>query len=139
MGKRSRGVLLLGFVLLGLAGCTDPARQAPAGTVGMRGDPSQQSLEANTVTYSARGVVRELNPTGLTITIEHEGIAGFMPAPGIVSFPVTGAELFEGIEVGTTVDFEIRHNPAETRIVKLVVISPPASPSAPLGGGPPAP
>lgn len=126
--SRRREVLGLGILLVvGFVACSDPARQTPRGTVAQPGE----ELETATVTYRGRGIVRALNPAGLTITIEHDGIAGFMPAAAVISFPVASAELFEGIDVDDLVEFVIEHNPAGTKIVELseaALLPPPPSP-----------
>lgn len=120
MRRRAVGVLGLGILLVaGLTSCGDPAKQAPQGTVATRQAPPGQELEANTFTYRGRGIVREINREGLTITIEHQGIPGFMPVPSVLSFMVANAELLQDVEVGDAVEFVLQHNPAETKIIEL--------------------
>ena len=135
MGRRAVGVFGLAVLLVtGLTSCGDPAKQAPQGTVATRQAPPGKELEANTFTYRGRGIVREINRGGLTITIEHQGIPGFMPVPSVLSFMVANEELLQDIEVDDAVEFVLQHNPAETKIVELtktVLTSPSAPPTSP--------
>jgi hypothetical protein len=124
MRRQAVGVLGLGILLVaGLTSCGDPAKQAPQGTVATRQAPPGKELEANTFTYRGRGIVREINREGLTITIEHQGIPGFMPVPSVLSFMVANAELLQDVEV-------LQHNPAETKIIELTeaVVTPSTTP-----------
>ena len=58
-------------------------------------------------TWDARGVVRALSPAEYRVSIEHGDIEGLMSAM-TMDLAVYEAELFEGLEVGATVDFTLR-------------------------------
>jgi len=57
-------------------------------------------------TYSARGLVRDLDPTQKTVTIQHDAIPGFMPAM-TMPFVILDTNEMTGLAPGDTVAFQI--------------------------------
>ena len=60
-----------------------------------------------TETWEARGVVRAVSPAEHRVSIEHGEIEGLMSAMKM-DLTVYEPELFEGLDVGATVDFTLR-------------------------------
>lgn len=57
--------------------------------------------------YAARGVVRAIDPSSLSITIAHENVEGYMPAM-TMPFTLTSASQVQGLSVGDAIDFRFR-------------------------------
>jgi protein SCO1/2 len=68
--------------------------------------------------YSALGVVREIDAAEGQVTIAHEEIEGFMPAM-TMNFDVAAAGLLEGIEPGMKVSFELLRDGTTLSITSL--------------------
>lgn len=68
--------------------------------------------------YHGVGVVKNLNPKGPAIEIDHGDIEGLMPAMQM-EFPVTDARLLNGIAVDDRIDFTIENNAGEMRVTDI--------------------
>lgn len=78
-------------------------------------DPSSNSTPASgpaaavqTTQYKAVGVVKALDPKAPAIEIDHGDVEGLMPAMQM-EFPVTDANLLNGLAVNDRIDFTIEN------------------------------
>jgi len=69
-------------------------------------------------TYKAVGVVRAIDPAAGKITLDHEDIAGYMPAMQM-NEAVSDAKMLEAVRVGDRVEFEIERTGAQLVVTKL--------------------
>jgi len=86
--------------------------QQPAAT------PSGPAAAVATTSYQGVGIVVSLNTKRPGIEINHEDIAGLMPAMQM-EFPVTDAALLNGISVNDRIDFTIENGTGEMRITAI--------------------
>ncbi len=69
-------------------------------------------------TYTATGVVRQVDRDTPQVTIAHREIEGFMPAM-TMNFDVADGALLEGIEPGIEVSFELERDGTSLRVTSL--------------------
>ena len=69
---------------------------------------SGPAAAVQTTHYKAVGVVKALNPKGPAIEIDHGDVEGLMPAMQM-EFPVTDANLLNGLAVNDRIDFTIEN------------------------------
>ena len=68
--------------------------------------------------YKATGVVKALNPKGPAIEIDHGDVEGLMPAMQM-EFPVTDANLLNGLAVNDKIDFTIENATDGMKVVAI--------------------
>jgi Cu/Ag efflux protein CusF len=71
-----------------------------------------------TNSYQGVGVVKSLNPKAPAIQIDHGDIEGLMPAMQM-EFPVTDANLLNGIAVNDRIDFTVENGPSEMKVTAI--------------------
>jgi Cu/Ag efflux protein CusF len=97
-----RRVIVACGTLIVLSGCGAPSNKQSAPT------PTGPAAAVQTNSYAAVGVVKKLypNPKAPAIEIDHGDVEGLMPAMQM-EFPVTDANLLNGIAVDDKIDFTI--------------------------------
>ena len=80
--------------------------------------PSEPATAAQSNSYHGTGVVISLNPKAPAIEIKHGDIEGLMPGMQM-EFPVTDANLLNGIAVNDQIDFTIENNNGEMRVTGI--------------------
>ena len=68
--------------------------------------------------YKAVGVVKALDPKGPAIEIDHGDVEGLMPAMQM-EFPVTDANLLNGLAVNDRIDFTIENATDGMKVVAI--------------------
>ena len=68
--------------------------------------------------YKATGVVKAVNPKGPAIEIDHGDVEGLMPAMQM-EFPVTDANLLNGLVVNDKIDFTIENATDGMKVVAI--------------------
>ena len=100
-----------------LAGCNRGDRGSGPITVSSP-SPTGPAAAVQTDSYRGVGVVKSLNPKLPGIEIDHEDIAGLMPAMQM-EFPVTDGALLNGIAVNDRIDFTIENGTGEMRVTAI--------------------
>lgn len=80
--------------------------------------PTGPAAAVQSNSYQGVGVVKSLNPKAPAIEIDHGDIEGLMPAMQM-EFPVTDANLLNGIGVNDRIDFTIENNAGVMRITAI--------------------
>ena len=107
-------VLVLAFV----AACgVHESRQQPASTP-TQTPASGPAAAVQSNQYKAEGVVKALNPKGPAIEIDHGDVEGLMPAMQM-EFPVTDANLLNGLAVNDRIDFTIENATDGMKVVAI--------------------
>ena len=105
-------IACLALILLAACGGNKaPATQSSSPT------PSGPAAAVQSNSYHGVGVVKSLNPKGPAIEIDHGDIEGLMPAMQM-EFPVTDANLLNGIAVNDRIDFTIE-NGTEMKVTAI--------------------
>lgn len=68
--------------------------------------------------YKAVGVVKALNPKGPAIEIDHGDVEGLMPAMQM-EFPVTDANLLNGLAINDRIDFTIENATDGMKVIAI--------------------
>jgi Cu/Ag efflux protein CusF len=68
--------------------------------------------------YKGEGVVKALNPKAPSIEIDHGDIGTLMPAMQM-EFPVTDANLLNGLAVNDRIDFTVENAPNGVKVVAI--------------------
>jgi Cu/Ag efflux protein CusF len=68
--------------------------------------------------YKGEGVVKALNPKAPSIEIDHGDLGPLMPAMQM-EFPVTDANLLNGLAVNDRVDFTVENAPEGMKVVAI--------------------
>jgi len=68
--------------------------------------------------YKGEGMVKALNPKAPSIEINHGDIDGLMPAMQM-EFPVTDANLLNGLAVNDRIDFTVENAPEGMKVVAI--------------------
>jgi Cu/Ag efflux protein CusF len=105
-------VALLTLTLL--TACGSGAKQTASSTP----TPSGPAAAVQTNSYQGVGVVKSLNPKAPAIEIDHVDIEGLMPAMQL-EFPVTDANLLNGIAVNDRIDFTVENGPSEMKVTAI--------------------
>ena len=105
-------IALLALVLLTACG------RGPQQTTSNNTTPSGPAAVAQSNSYHGVGVVKSLNPKAPAIEIDHGDIEGLMPAMQM-EFPVTDANMLNGIAVNDRIDFTIETNAGEMRVTAI--------------------
>ena len=80
--------------------------------------PSGPAAAVQSNQYKATGVVKALNPKGPAIEIDHGDVEGLMPAMQM-EFPVTDANLLNGLTVNDKIDFTIENATDGMKVVAI--------------------
>lgn len=108
-------VLVLCLSLTFVAACAVVLPDKPAAT------PTPVSGPAAAVAsnqYKAEGVVKAINQKGPAIEIDHGDVEGLMPAMQM-EFPVTDANLLNGLAVNDRIDFTIENATDGMKVVAI--------------------
>lgn len=92
----------------------EPA-QKPASTPTPASGPAA-AVQSNQ--YKAEGVVKAINQKGPAIEIDHGDIEGLMPAMQM-EFPVTDANLLNGLAVNDRIDFTVENATDGMKVVAI--------------------
>ena len=106
-------MILLALTLL--AAC-EP--KAPSTNQANTPTPSGPAAAVQSNLYHGEGVVKSVNPKAPAIEINHGDIEGLMPAMQM-EFPVTDANLLNGIAVNDHIDFTIENTAGEMRVTAI--------------------
>jgi len=71
-----------------------------------------------TTRYKGEGVVKALNPKAPSIEIDHGDLGPLMPAMQM-EFPVSDANLLNGLAVNDRVDFTVENGPEGMKVVAI--------------------
>jgi protein SCO1/2 len=91
---------------------------------------------ATTQVLTVKGVVKELEPDGKTVVIQHEAIPGYMQAM-TMPFEVRDTNLLRELKAGDSVSFKLAVTPTNGWIADIAVIE--SSSAAPAPQAPPLP
>lgn len=80
--------------------------------------PSGPAAAVQSNSYHGVGVVKSLNPKAPAIEIDHGDIEGLMPAMQM-EFPVTDANILNGIAVNDRIDFTIETKAGQMRVTAI--------------------
>jgi len=89
--------------------------QKPASTPTSASGPAA-AVQSNQ--YKGEGVVKAINPKGPAIEIDHGDIEGLMPAMQM-EFPVTDANLLNGLAVNDRIDFTVENATDGMKVVAI--------------------
>ena len=104
----------LSLVFVAACGVPDSA-QNPASTSAPVSGPA---AAVQSTQYQAEGVVKALNPKGPAIEIDHAEIKGLMDAMQM-EFPVTDANLLNGLAVNDRIDFTVENATDGMKVVAI--------------------
>jgi len=107
-------VLCLSLTFAAACGVYDSA-QKPTSSPAPASGPAA-AVQSNQ--YKAEGVVKAVNPKGPAIEIDHGDIDGLMPAMQM-EFPVTDANLLNGLAVNDRIDFTIENATDGMKVVAI--------------------
>ena len=113
MAHKSRIAFISAALIFSAACNKQPANQqtnAPA--------PTGPAAAVATSLYKGVGIVKSINLKSPAIEIDHEDIAGLMPAMQM-EFPVTDANLLNGIAVNDRIDFTIEAAKGEMKVTAI--------------------
>ena len=79
---------------------------------------SGPAAAVQTTQHKGYGVVKALNPQAPSIEINHGEIEGLMPAMQM-EFPVTDANLLNGLAVNDPIDFTVENAPEGMKVVAI--------------------
>ena len=80
--------------------------------------PSGPAAAVQTTQYKGEGVVKALNPKAPSIEIDHGDIGTLMPAMQM-EFPVTDANLLNGLAVNDRIEFTVENAPEGVKVVAI--------------------
>ena len=80
--------------------------------------PSGPAAAVQTTQYKGEGVVKALNPKAPSIEIDHGDIGTLMPAMQM-EFPVTDANLLQGLAVNDRIEFTVENAPEGVKVVAI--------------------
>ena len=101
--------LTLGVACNRQGSSSQPAKSAPA---------SGPAAAVQSNQYKGVGVVKALNPKAPAIEIDHGDVEGLMPAMQM-EFPVTDANLLNGLAVNDRIDFTIENATDGMKVVAI--------------------
>jgi Cu/Ag efflux protein CusF len=79
---------------------------------------SSPAAAVQTNQYKGSGVVKALNPKAPSIEIDHGDLGALMPAMQM-EFPVTDANLLNGLAVNDRIDFTVENAPDGMKVVAI--------------------
>lgn len=80
--------------------------------------PTGPAAAVASTSYKGVGVVKGIDAKAPAIEIDHEDIAGLMPAMQM-QFPVTDPNLLNGIAVNDHIDFTIENATGEMKVIAI--------------------
>ena len=80
--------------------------------------PSGPAAAVQTTQYKGEGVVKALNPKAPSIEIDHGDLGALMPAMQM-EFPVTDANLLNGLAVNDRIEFTVENAPEGMKVVAI--------------------
>ena len=80
--------------------------------------PSGPAVAVQSSSYKGVGIVKALDPKLPAIEIDHEDIAGLMPAMQM-QFPVTERALLNGLAVNDRIDFMVENGTGEMKVTAI--------------------
>ena len=101
--------------LLFVCACGNEAGPQPASGSTPASGPA---AAVQTTQYKGYGVVKSINPQAPSIEINHGEIEGLMPAMQM-EFPVTDANLLNGLAVNDRIDFTVENAPEGMKVVAI--------------------
>jgi protein SCO1/2 len=101
--------------LLFVWSCGNEAGQKPVSSSTPASGPA---AAVQTSQYKGEGMVKALNPKAPSIEINHGDIDGLMPAMQM-EFPVTDANLLNGLAVNDRIDFTVENAPEGMKVVAI--------------------
>jgi len=112
MAHKSRVVVICAALVV--AACnTQPANKEAASP-----KPTGSAAAVASNSYQGVGVVKAINLKGPAIEIDHQDIEGLMPAMQM-EFPVTDANLLNGIAVNDHIDFTLEAAKGEMKVTAI--------------------
>jgi len=99
-----------GFVAMGANAASEPP------------SPSKK-LERDMSSFEARGVIKELGSDSRTVVVQHEAVAGYMPAM-TMPFKVLDSNELAGLRAGDRISFRLRVTDTESWIDDITRIGP---------------
>lgn len=105
----------LALTLVAACGAVHESAQKPAATPAPVSGPAA-AVQSNQ--YKGEGVVKALNVKGSAIEIDHGDIEGLMPAMQM-EFPVTDANLLNGLAVNDRIDFTVENATDGMKVVAI--------------------
>ena len=84
----------------------------------------KETTASDTQTYAAKGIVKELEPDGKTVVINHEAIPNYMPAM-TMPFEAKDANELHGLSAGDSVTFHLVVTPTHGWIENITKIDVP--------------
>ncbi len=113
MAHKSRIVIVCATLMVAAA-CSQPGTNK--GTAGATTTGPAAAVATNS--YQGVGVVKSINPKGPAIEIDHQDIDGLMPAMQM-EFPVTDANILNGIAVNDHIEFTIESAKGEMKVTAI--------------------
>lgn len=107
----SKSIIALLLLML-LTACGPSTTQSGSPT------PAGPAAAVQTNSYHGVGVVKSINPKAPAIEIDHGDIEGLMPAMQM-EFPVTNANLLNGIAVNDQIDFTLEDAAGVMRVTGI--------------------
>lgn len=113
---RAARILISGLVLTFVAACGvhDSAQKSASTPTPVSGPAAAVQSKQ----YKGEGVVKAINLKGSAIEIDHGDIEGLMPAMQM-EFPVTDANLLNGLAVNDRIDFTIENATDGMKVVAI--------------------
>jgi Cu/Ag efflux protein CusF len=100
-----------GLTLLFVSACSHATPGTPATASG-------PAAAVQTTQYKGEGVVKALNPKAPSIEIDHGDIGPLMPAMQM-EFPVSDANLLQGLAVNDRIEFTVENSPEGMKVVAI--------------------
>ena len=93
-------------------------KDSPQNAAATPAPPSDPAAAVQTNQYKGEGVVKALNPKAPSIEIDHGDLGALMPAMQM-EFPVTDANLLNGLAVNDRIDFTVENAPEGMKVVAI--------------------
>jgi len=117
MAHKSRAIIA-GCVLVLFVACAPRSANKPPA-------PAGPAAAVQTNSYQGVGVVKSINAKQPAIEIDHGDIEGLMPAMQM-EFPVTDANLLNGLAVNDQIDFTVENATDGMKVVAIKKVGPTA-------------
>jgi Cu/Ag efflux protein CusF len=93
-------------------------KESPPNATSTSTPASGPAAAVQTNQYKGEGVVKALNPKAPSIEIDHGDLGPLMPAMQM-EFPVTDANLLNGLAVNDRIDFTVENAPEGMKVVAI--------------------
>ena len=113
---REARILMAGLVLTFVAACGVHDSVPHSASTPTPASGPAAAVQSNQ--YKAEGVVKAINLKGSAIEIDHGDIEGLMPAMQM-EFPVTDANLLNGLAVNDRIDFTVENATDGMKVVAI--------------------